>query len=167
MAKLIEDIYSGSAAIGNLRASITLIIGVIIAFCLSILGTSVMTSTSNRSSTTKAVVEDSTCIQNNQTQICTTNVKYNVDNKEYKQQVNTHDTKLNNNDTIDIQYDPTNPNDISYKESNMFMGSMFSFIGLIILCIVVLYYYVIRTYKPLAAIEGARTTVDIAKNIFD
>lgn len=172
MPKLIEDIYSGSAAIGNIRATLTLIVGVIIAICFSSVGVWSISYPSSRTEKVTASVENSTCTQvtdgkKQALSQCVTDIKYNVNNKEYKSTLTTG-TQFQKNQNIDIQYNPNEPNDISYNEtSNKYIGFILSCIGFIILCVVVLYYYLIQTYKPLAAIEGARTTVDFAKNIFD
>ena len=51
--------------------------------------------------------------------------------------------------------------------SNTTVGFILSCAGVIVVSIVVLYYYALNKYKPLAALQGASTTVNLAKRIFD
>lgn len=170
-----ESLYSGSAAIGKVKATISLVVGIIITVCLSSAGSYIIVSTPSRSSETKASVVDSECKQfvrqmNNKSSTsteCTTGVNYNVDNKKYNNKVKTDGTLFKQGEKINIKYNPNNPNDISYNEmSNKKLGFILIGIGIILVILVVIYYYLITTYKPLAALEGASTTYDFAKNMF-
>ena len=171
MSKVLEDIYSGSAEIGNIQATITLVIGIIIALCSSSIGSYIAVIQENPEPVKAIVERDSICTQQNDQIHCVTDIKYTVNNKEYKQPVGTQNKQFKTNDTIDIQYKPSNPTDISYKTDNVLSpklyGTLIICAGAIILSIVILYFYLIRKYKPLAALQGAKTTIDVAKGIFN
>jgi uncharacterized BrkB/YihY/UPF0761 family membrane protein len=108
MSKIAEDLYSGSAEIGKLQATLGLIAGIIIGICCSVSASFIATSEENK-------------------------------------------TESKTENTM----------------SNTTVGFIFSCVGVIVVSIVVLYYYALNTYKPLAALQGASTTVNIAKRIFD
>jgi hypothetical protein len=173
---VVDTLYSGSAAIGEIKAKVTLVVGIIIVISLCLSGLYLVRSTPSRSEETKASVVDSECKQivkqlDNKTSTsseCIIGVKYNVDTKEYINKVVTGGEIFKQGEKITIKYNPNNPSDISYNEtSQRTIGFYFSAVAIIVLIFVGLYYYFIHKYKPLAALEGASTSINFAKNMFD
>jgi hypothetical protein len=174
MSSVADSLYSGTAAIGEIKATITLVVGIVIVFSMSSSAIYSIVSTPTRSKDTQASVLDSECKQivtqlnngkTNTSSECTTGVKYNIDNKDYNQKVITGGTLFRKDDKINIKYNPDNPTDVSYNEtSQRTMGFILSCVAILILICIILYYYLITTYKPLAALEGASTTYNMFRH---
>lgn len=167
-----NTLYSGSAAIGEVKATITLVVGIIITCSMMASAIYSITSVPIRTSDIQAEVTESNCKQvikqfkgkEHSSSECLTKVKYIVDNQEYISDVNTNAQAFNQGEKINLKYNPKNPRDISYNEASLnTMGWILSGVAFLFLGIISIYYYLINRFKPLAALEGAATSIDLAK----
>ena len=172
---VIDTLYTGSATIGKVKATISLVIVIIITLSMIASAIYSILSIPERTSKVQAEVSESKCTQitrqlkdgkQTTSSECMTGVKYYVNDKQYTSKVNTNTSGFNQGDKINIKYNPKNPTDISYNEIplNTF-GWVLSGIACLLLSITSIYYYFINKYKPLAALDGAFTSIDLAKGI--
>lgn len=173
----VETIYSGAATIGEIKSVVYLIVGLCLTLCLSMSASFSIMYKSPRTAETQAnVVDDSDCKEHTtktsdgkthtNTQ-CLTNIKYNIANQTLTKNIPTGSQSLRSGNTITIKYNPSDFNDVSYNEMPLStVGWIVSGVAICIALFVMIYYYLINQYKPLAALEGANTSINIVKRIF-
>lgn len=170
---VVNTLYSGSAAIGEVKATITLVVTLIITCSMMASAIYSITSVPERTADVQAEVTESVCTQirrqlkdgkEEKSAQCMTDVRYTIADKVYTAKVSTNSSAFNQGEKINIKYNPKNPIDISYNEVPLStVGWILSGVGFLLLCIVSIYYYLINRFKPLAALEGASTSIDLAK----
>lgn len=152
------------------------IIGAIIAFVLSSIAHLLINTKYTRTMKTMAVVQNSECVVNKTTdakgniryyKICNLSILYDINGTKYDNTLTT-DLEFSPKSLIEINYDPNNPKDISYKETPpAIIGYFLLFIGIILFVVGGIYYYFVSKYEPVAALEGTRTTISTVKKAFD
>lgn len=177
MSSFTSSLYSGSASIGQIKANVSVVIGGFMVIASLISASSSIMSKPTRTATIDATVVESRCKQTNSTNSegktvtlleCMTLVEYTVGNKLYVGELSTLSNSYNKGEKITIQYNPSNPQDISYKEISMrYVGFGLSSIAICMGVFLALYYYLIMRFKPLAAYEGASTSIGMAKGLAD
>jgi hypothetical protein len=168
-----SDLYSDVASLGQLTSKFRLIATVIM-FCI-LVGSAYFMYTSPKSPRTQEVeaivLEPSNCITNNKDGSCemsNTKVSYNVNNVNYNKMVTAYQGSFKIGDKIVIHYNPENPNDISYRETDTQSMAMYiSGIATLILLGTAIWYYLVQRYKPVAAFEGVNTTIDATNYLTD
>lgn len=169
-----ESVYSGAATVGKIQATMGLIVGGIVAICMCIVGFFLVRSEDKLTEKTKAIVQNAKCTEtivyeknkNRTTYDCNLEVAYIVNNVPYVEFVKTT-TKYNTGESLEISYNPTNPKEIAVDHiPPKVLGVGSSVVAIIIILSVGLHFYFAKKYEPYAAVQGAMTTVDIAKKIF-
>lgn len=168
-----SNLYSDIASFGQLTSKFRLIVTVLV-FCI-LVGSAYCMYTSPKSPRTQnieaIVIEPSVCNIKNKDGSCVTSntkVSYNVNSKDYNNSVSAYQENFKTGDKIIIQYNPDNPNDISYKEPDtQSMGMTISGIATVILLGTIIWYYLVQRYKPVAAFEGVNTAIDVTNYLTD
>lgn len=174
MNSAVDTIYSGAADIGQVYSTISLISGIVVGILLCSIAIFFFKQKNPRTQKTMATINNVNCssyetIVNNQKQIaqtCNLEISYTVNGTLYNTNL-TSNTKYSVGNSITIEYDPYNPNDVgipSFFTLRIF-GILSSIIALSICISVVLNYTFSKKYKVYAATQGAFTTVDIAKGL--
>jgi hypothetical protein len=165
-----DEIYSGAAEVGQIRTTIGLIIGSIIGIFFIAVG--IYLEFFNKNKHTKdilATVTDANCTSvatRNSVDInCALNIKYTVNDKEYKGFVNTNDTTHIKDSTVTVYIDPENPSDVSMQslKSDKNMGIFGIIFGLVAIGISVFSWWLSRKYKFFAAAQGVSMGVDLLR----
>lgn len=99
---------------------------------------------------------------------CLTPIQYTVGNKVFNLKVSTGSQNFKTGDTLQIKYNPENPVDVSYNEVPLSsLGWSLLVIALVFGIFIFAYNYLVSTYKPIAAYEGATTSIDLTKNLYN
>jgi len=145
-----QTAYNGLAKIGELKAKVGLVFAVCIALSMCASGASVINSASKDKHKAKVIVKTSG----------SGSVKYTVGGKTY-----TYSGSLPSPTPaqVTLAYDPSNPDDAVQNPPDYYtgVGLMLSAI-LVVICGFVVY-KITMSYKPLAAISGAETGINIIK----
>ena len=148
MQTVAKDVYSGTATIGRVTAIIGIIfgtifgiIGIMIAFFLR----SVLKKYSE--STTGTI----SCSNGNF--MC--NVQYTVNGKQYTSPASSGV----NGQTVNVNYDPNNPNDVSIGVQSYLGFWIILVISLLLLVGPWINWYFVNKYKPYAALEGVKAII--------
>ena len=86
--------------------------------------------------------------------VCNTEIKYTVENKEYTNTISTQKLQTNGA-TLNIVYDPSNPNDSLFK-TGWRKNIAYILIAFAVFSIIAagIRYYIVKTYKVAAAATG-------------
>jgi len=162
-----QEVYEGTASLGRFMAWVGLVVGGFISLILIVIGLVILIKKDNHSAKTVAKVKAAECKANTDNRGATTiscqlTITYNVDGKEYEKQMSTTGKMVNKEDTMEIRYDPSNPD--NFTDSNRkVVGWILLCIGLIILGVSIFQWYVATRYKMGAAAHGVGAFVDIVK----
>lgn len=175
MSSVLSSAYSGAASIGEAKATISVVVGAIIVLGLSVSASFSIMSKPTRTGEVQAEVIDSTCTETvfetsdgkkNTSQNCLSNVNYTINDQMYTSKVNTSPHNFKKGDKILVKYNPSNPIDISYGETSLStVGWILCGVAVCIAVVVAIYYYAVTRFKPLAAYEGASTSIDLAQGL--
>jgi len=175
MSSVLSSAYSGAATIGEAKATISVVVGAVLVLGLIVSASFSIMSKPTRTGEVQAEVINFTCTETvfetqdgkkNTSQNCVSNVSYTINNQKYTSNVNTSPHRFEKGAKITIKYDPSNPIDISYGETSMStIGWILSGVAVCIAVCIAIYYYAVTRYKPLAAYEGASTSIDLAKGL--
>lgn len=174
MSSVLSSAYSGAASIGEAKATLSVVVGAVVVLGLIVSASFSIMSKPSRTNKVEAEVIDSICTQvttkgDGKTYThpdCVSTVKYVVNDNIYTANVNTGTEKLIEGAKTTIKYNPSNPIDISYNEPSMNMiGWILSGVALCIALGIGIYYYAVTRFKPLAAYEGASTSINLAKGL--
>lgn len=179
MAGVADSVYSGAATIGQAKAAVAGVLGGILVIALIIsAGFSIMSTPTRTAQATATVTESGSVCQEvtrkgpdgkpNTISECTTPIQYTVGNQVYNSRISTMSQTFKAGDTLQINYNPQNPLDMSYNELPLStLGWILSGIAIVLSLLIVGYNYLVRTYKPIAAYEGAATSIDLTKNLYN
>jgi hypothetical protein len=165
-----DEIYSGAAEVGQIRTTIGLVVGSIIGLIFIAVG--IYLEFFNKNKHTKdilATVTDANCTsfatRNSVNINCALNIKYTVNDKEYKGFVNTNDTTHIKDSTITVYIDPANPSDVSMQSlsSDKTAGIFVIVFGLVVIGISVFSWWLSRKYKFFAAAQGVGMGVNLLR----
>lgn len=169
-----QTIYSGAADIGQAYSTIQLISGIVVAILLCSLAVFFFKQKNPRTQKTLATINNINCssyetMVNNKkqiTQTCNLDISYTINGTLYNGNI-TSDIKYTVGNTVLIEYDPNNPNDIGFPTYFTIrnFGIVSSVIALLIFVSVVVNYQLSKNYKMYAATQGAFATVDITKGL--
>ena len=163
-----DEIYSGAAEVGQIKTTIGLIIGSIVGVVFIAVG--IYLEFFNKNKHTKdilATITDANCTSvatRNSVYIhCSLNIKYTVNDKEYKGSVNTNDTTHIKDSTIKVYIDPVNPSDVSMQSlsGDKTIGLFVIIFGLFAIGVSVFSWWLSRKYKFFAAAEGVSMGVNM------
>ena len=149
-------IYSGTALYGRIRVIISSIVGGLICIGLIIMGIKVLLTKDIHSKHVAATVSNSTCNSiGNNTYTCVYTLTFNVNEKTYMvNKSETVSTPILNGSTINVSYNPDNPNDIETGISHKTLGLIMIGAGLLIALVLSIILYFTMKYKQFAAVEG-------------
>lgn len=158
--------YDSAATFGRVIAFFKMIVAIIVGIAMITIGIYLIRYKVKQSVNTTSVIESAKCTLVNSgtdkrpssTNQCDLVVVYTVDGKEYKTQLTTQGPVQTKGNTIDIQYNPENPNDIIQKTvSNKTIGIWLIVIGIVIMAIAIIWFWITMTYKVAAAAQTAMT----------
>ena len=164
-----NSMYEASAALGKAQSIGGLIVSIIIGLVCFGIAFYLFTNLDKNLKTTKANILKSTCStlrsnQSNQSNqsvsyLCSLDISYVVDNKEYKGSILTNSsTFYTSGGTIDVSYDMTNPNNVKQKQpSSILIGIILLIVGILCLFGGIFNYYLNSTSKAYAATSGINT----------
>jgi hypothetical protein len=155
--KTMQPVYDASASIGIAYSIFSAVMATIICSIGIFIGFWVKNLNSDKSSKTSGTVKDAECsitkTKKSTSKSCVATIDYKVNNVDYSGTTTTSDI-INKGQTIDIYYDPKNPN-------NFITNSYTNIIGwiIIVICIIILlssWSWLIMTllFKPVAAASG-------------
>ena len=161
MNNIANNIYDNTAELGLVTSKISLIFGTVVSIILLILGFFLIFKKNNNIKINATVESQVSCsIMPKQPTQCNLIVSYNVNNTSYRNQV-TLDGTYNAGDTVQIQYDKTDPNNISkVQSSTVFIGIFLVVFAVLLFAGLYINYYFTSKSKVFAASEGVN---DIAR----
>lgn len=165
MENLGNQIYEDSANLGYYRSVVGLIITITIGIILFICASYFFTS-KNIYKYIKADVKNLNCSQsyhnNSLMNKCSLLASYVVDGKEYNNSLIMVLNKEFDQSTIDIEYDPQNPNNIRLPTMNNITISIISIVIAILLVSSSYYnYYMSKNYRMYASAQGIGTIYNV------
>lgn len=155
--KTMQPVYDASASIGIAYSIFSAVMATIICSIGIFIGFWVKNLNSDKSAKTSGIVKNAECsitkTKKSTSKSCIATIDYKVNNVDYSGTTTTSDI-INKGQTIDIYYDPKNPN-------NFITNSYTNIIGwiIIVICIIILlssWGWLIMTllFKPVAAASG-------------
>ena len=169
-----EEIYSGAATVGVVTSTIKAIFGSIIGLIMLIVGIILVSKRTVRTEKVSATIEK--IIKCNEikedkkpsTYSCTFTASYTINNKEY---INTFTTTGNiekfPGEIITLYYDPNNTSDILPESDNFhILGWILIGISIFMVASLVTWAYVAYKYKPIAALTGTVSSIEMVKSVF-
>lgn len=169
--QLTEQLYDSTADFGVFMALVGLIGASITGFVMICIALYLIFNNGTHSKQTEAKVIESKCdiyknSKNKTHKDCNNTVKYNINNEEYENIISTNKVFANNS-TVQIVYDPKNPND-SLIKTGMRRTFAYILIGLAVIIVIaaVIRYYIVKTYKVAAAATGVGEAASIVATPF-
>ena len=164
-----SKLYSGSARFGRDIALVSAILISIIGIILIIWGIILEVHKTKLTQKTSGTIEIATCIQkinnNNIVYSCNLTVNYSVKGHKYTLNVNNieSDSTYTENDSIDIYYDPNNPNNSALNSDKYLhtMGMIMVICGVVIPLFAWGWWYLTTRSKAVAAAGGAAAGLDL------
>ena len=151
--KIGKTLYSGSAAVGTIYTTISLITGIIVAVIMIIVGVSIVKK--RLKSVSGKATSDSTCSTVISDTTCTTPVTYTVDDKTYTSvPIDTGTAVYNSGADVTVYYSPSTPDNPGINPVPTTMGWMLIVFAILIILGVSLNYYFSRKSKTFAAFLG-------------
>ena len=163
MSSISDELYSDSAALGNITSLIYLIIAIVIGVILII--SAIINFTSPKYLSINAIITNVNCkvSQENKTSSnCNLIVTYSVQNKNYTESLTITGTGYSVGQNINIEYLPSDPTQIrSASTSTTTMGIISSVLALIIVGGSYFNYYMTTHYKLFASAQGVNTLIKV------
>jgi uncharacterized membrane protein len=151
--KIGEALYSGSASVGTITTTISLIMGIIIAIIMIIIGVIIVKK--RLKSVSGTATSDSICSTVEKDTNCSTEVTYTVAGKTYTSQpIDTGTAKFNNGEKVTVYYSASTPDKPVINPVPVTMGWMLIVFAILIILVVSLNYYFARKSKAYAAVTG-------------
>jgi hypothetical protein len=169
-----QEIYSGTASFGVIMSDLKAVFGVIIGIILISVGIYLIVKKVKRTSTVNATIANVNCVQTKQSNndveySCKFDATYIIDGQTITKNLSSLpiNEELVEGSTITLYYDPNNQTDISTDSGNFhIIGWLCIAFGLLISISGVVWAYLANKYKPVAAVSGAITGIEMLKNIF-
>jgi TM2 domain-containing membrane protein YozV len=167
-----DDIYTDSASYGRFVAWIGVILGTLVSIALIIVAIWLMTKKEKHNAEVVAVVEEAKCQQvssgsgksYSSRPECLVQFKYNITDIPYKSTINTTDKYYFAGSKIPIRYDPTNPIDVTTMLKHKTIGIILLCIGIVLLIVSWLTWYITRRFKFAAAASGIGSAFNIGSS---
>lgn len=158
-----DSLYSGAAAVGQIRVFIGAIFATLVSLALIIYGIYLLYENWHLEEDNKAIVNsDSKCQLGKNNIQCTTNITYTVDGKAITKDFHGVN-QYKKGDIVTVFYDSKDPNNSQIElPSRTFAGFIIG--GGILLCVLSWgFYWLVQYFKPLAAAEGVFTAYQFLK----
>ena len=139
------------------RSTISAGLSTLIAIILIIIAIFSFEKKNNKTALIKATITNASCTPEGNENSCIITLAYTINGKNYQSNIHTRSkTNYTKGQTIDIEYDPNNPQDIQLKT----IGSTTLAIILIVIAIVLLiigwgYFYLVRKNRGFGEVSGA------------
>jgi hypothetical protein len=164
-----ETMFEGAVAYGRIKATIMLIVGILITLGMLYFGFKLRNSVDVFSGNVQAYVVKPDCksnitIVNNRTSTnisCILDIKYTIDGKEYTGQINTGGKIYNVNEPVGIRYDPSNPANITTNLPNKTMGNYLIIGSFVVLLLSFITWFIAYKSKVGAALVTVGDTRDV------
>lgn len=160
-----EDVYDGAAAFGRFMALLSLIGGTLISLLLIGIGIYLLVSKDKYSGSTTANIKEANCQRIADSKSvryeCLLKLSYSVDGKAYEREYGTHSGFYAPNTTLNIRYDPSNPNDITVGMRKKTIAIIILCIGVFVLIMAWVWWWIVNTFKFAAAAQGVGSAYDI------
>lgn len=162
-----ETAYDAAATFGRVVAFLKMLLGIIIGIVLTVIGvvlirqkdTYVKTTGKVREPKCQTLTEKDSKGRSTQRVECTSKIEYTVNSKNYSGSLILN-YSVAEGQTVDIQYNPENPNDIRQPQVKpKTVGIILIVIGLVIMFGTVIWFILALRYKVVAAGTGAATAV--------
>ena len=151
--KNMQPVYDASAAIGIAYAIFSAVMATIICGFVIYFGVWVKNMNSDKTGYIKGTIIDATCTNAKNDKSCLASIDYKVNNVNYSVSATTG--IVNKGQTIDIYYDPKNPNNFSlYNNTTNTIGWVIIIIAVIILLSSWGWLILTIFFKPVAAATG-------------
>lgn len=152
-----DQVYTGLADIGQIRAQIGMVVAVCIALSLCTCGGVTISSalSDKHTATAPATLSKTTCTSNT----CTSVATYNVSGNQYT--LNGYTTGNPVPQTNTVNYSPSNPGDAQQNKPPLGLGIGLIVIGLLVVLCGYIMYSLTMSFKPVAALEGVETIKNI------
>ena len=170
-----QDIYSGTASFGVIMSDLKAVFGVIIGIIFIAVGIYLIVKKVKRTATVDAVITTVKCTQineksNNDVEYsCKFDATYTIDGKSMTKNLSSLPSlqELVEGSTITLYYDPNHNTDISTDSGNYHLfGWLFIGLGLLVSISGVVWAYLANKYKPIAAVSGAVSGIEMLRNVF-
>jgi hypothetical protein len=173
--KVVKKLYKGAVQLGTFETKMHTFIGYFVGFLLGLLALYLIIRKNKYSGKTtgtiQAIDSNQVCsVENpnvkNLSYICTFNLVYKVNGKEYTKEFNniTTTTKYLNNQTITVYYNVKNIDDISLSSgSSKIVGFILLGVAFLIIFLSWFQYYKVKKFKIFAAEEGVNTIFKMFK----
>lgn len=164
-----DDLYDGAATFGRFMATISLVIGVLTGLILIGISIYLLVTPARYTELTTAKVNEAKCdrvptgdsrgFMND----CIMKIEYTVDGKQIVKDHNSKGKYYSVGDTIKIRYDPSNPEDFSTSMSRKTVGWILLAIGIPVIFLSWLSWWIATTFKFAAAATGVGTAYNIVR----
>lgn len=161
-----EDAYEATATFGRVTGYINVAIGTLV--CLLVIGFGIYMVTAKQTLTgrTTGVLTQADCEKN----FCMVRVRFTP--AETQTEVTSGNLRVGTNHSVGqnvtVSYDPTNPNNFALNAvSNRVIGWVLLGFGVVALVLVWVWFYLVITYKPVAAASGATQFVGMIDGAID
>lgn len=166
-----EDIYDAAATYGRVKTMIAGIIASIIALGLIFWGVKLRNTKETYSASTTAVIVTPNCSTSSyvangrlQTSIsCILDISYNVNGTDYVTKLNTGGRTYAPGEQINIRYNPLLPADITINPTNKTAGTIIMVIGIIIILLSLLAWYITSKSKLGASFVAANDALSLLR----
>jgi hypothetical protein len=154
-----NKVYSGLGEFAVINAVIGLVIGTIISVILIIIGINIFRKKKVYTEKVSSTVVKSVCSQvsgnDTVTYKCDLELEYTIDNKTYVASLSkTSNIKYEVGSKMEIYHEKGNPENASTNIDSNTAGYILLIVGVVIIAMVYLNYYLVRKYKGYAAISG-------------
>ena len=161
-----DDIYSGAAVVGKVRATFSLVFSCIVGICLLIAGIHLICIQNVHTEQITANVDVVSCTRllMDYNYICNLVISYDYEGHHYSgKPLRTNDNEYTVNSKIDIYIDPTHPENYSVEslKSDRVMGCVVIGIAIFIVVISILFYWLTCKSKFFAATSGVGFGVEM------
>ena len=161
--KIGTTLFSGSATVGTIYATISLITGIIVGVIMIAFGIGILLHRSHLKSVSGTVKSDSTCTSSgagkDTTTLCSTTITYKIDGKSYNEPADSGIKKYKSGDNLTVYYSPSTPANPELSPVPKAIGwGLIAFAILIVSGASINYYFVTKS-KAYAAVVGITGTL--------
>jgi len=163
---VLRPIYDTSANFGLLYNIMSAVFSTFVSIIIIVFGFWIKGINSKKSETTKGIIDSAKCNIVEQQTTCIATVSYTVKGVKYKNEY-TNKGVVNKGQSIDVFYNPLDPNDFTVETYSYYFGIGMIILGIIIIISSWIWVLLSYIYKPIAAISGIGAMGDIITSPFD
>jgi hypothetical protein len=172
---VLKPIYDTTATIGIIYSVLYALLYTFIAIIMILVGFWVKNINVKKTKTTPGVIESADCItatntdekkNKSTTTKCQVKVSYIVDGKDYNNEYTSSST-VNKGQSVEVLYDPLNPNDFTTGNEYYYIGLGMIIFGFVIMISSWIWLALSIIFKPIAAATGVGAVGDAVYSQFD